>query len=379
MSAASRAIAGLHPAYFAMVMATGIVSIACHFTGLEWVADGLFWLNLGLYPTLWLLYVIRLIQAPERFLADVNDHNRGVGFFTIVAGTCVLGSQFVLLRGDQRAATLLWLLGIALWLVVMYGVFTCLTVKARKPPLEEALNGGWLLAVVATQSASVLGNLVAPSFTVHREEVLFIALVTWLGGGMLYVWIISLIFYRCMFLPLDPAHLTPPYWINMGAMAISTLAGVGLVSSTPHSALLRELLPFLKGLTLLFWATATMWIPMLLILGIWRHIVRRYPLAYDASYWGVVFPLGMYTACTYRLAVAMHMPFLLPIPRGCVYVALLAWVLTSTGLVAQLWKGSRSPGPERSEPVAWPFAGVSHCDPGVASADGIDIVGTAGE
>ena len=56
-------------------------------------------------------------------------------------------------------------------------------------------------------------------------------------------------------------------WINMGAMAIATLAGVSLVHEANRLPLLTELLPFLKGVTLLFWTTATWWIPLLLALG----------------------------------------------------------------------------------------------------------------
>jgi tellurite resistance protein TehA-like permease len=102
------------------------------------------------------------------------------------------------------------------------------------------------------------------------------------------------------------------------------------------SPLLTELLPFLKGMTLLFWATATWWIPMLVILGIWRHIVRRFPLRYDPLYWGAVFPLGMYTACTYRLAEAIAAPGLLIVPRVFIWVALAAWSLAFFGLLASV-------------------------------------------
>lgn len=54
-----------------------------------------------------------------------------------------------------------------------------------------------------------------------------------------------------------------------------------------------ELLPFVKGMTLLFWATATWWIPVLIDLGIERHGQLRFPRAYEHAYWAAVFPLGM--------------------------------------------------------------------------------------
>jgi tellurite resistance protein TehA-like permease len=319
-----------------MVMATGIVSVALRLEGFAMASLALFWLNLVSYGALWTLYFARAYVAPRRFLADLKDHQRGVGFFTSVAATCILGNQFVLIVSEPRAATALWFLGTALWFVLLYTIFTCLTVKQEKPSLEEGLNGGWLLPVVATQSVSVLGTLLAGHFAGHREEVLFFSLAIWLGGGMLYIWIIALIFYRYTFFTLAPRDLTPPYWINMGAMAISTLAGAGLVAGAPHSALLRDLLPFLKGLTLLSWATATFWIPMLVILGAWRHVYMRFPLRYDPAYWGAVFPLGMYTVSTHRLAGAIGVTSLLAVPRYFVYLAVLAWMATLLGLILSL-------------------------------------------
>jgi tellurite resistance protein TehA-like permease len=329
-------LATLHPAYFALVMATGIVSIACGLLGLRLIAVPLLWANTAFFVVLWALTVLRVARFRDRVIADLTHHGRAVGFFTIVAATCVLGSQWLVIANTWRLAAWLWAAGIVLWALITYSVLALLTVKEQKPSLAEGINGGWLVSVVAAQSVSVLGSQLASGFGDRAPLVLFFCLAMWLGGGMLYVWIISLIFYRYTFFPMHPSDLAPPYWINMGAVAISTLAGSLLVLAASLSPVIRDVLPFVRGLTLMFWATATWWIPMLVILGVWRHVYSRFPLRYDPLYWGAVFPLGMYTVSTFRLAQAIDAPFLLSVPRVFVYVALAAWTLTMIGFVGQL-------------------------------------------
>jgi tellurite resistance protein TehA-like permease len=333
----------MHPASFGMVMATGIVSIASHLLSAEWgpalgwIALVLFYANIVAYVVLWGLTAARLLRHRDQFIADVLHHGRSVGFFTVVAATCVLGSQAIIIGEAWTFAFTLWLFGVALWAVITYSIFTILTVKSVKPTLAEGINGGWLLGVVAAQSVAVLGAQLASGISSDAQApLLYFCLAMWLGGGMLYIWIIALIFYRYTFFTLSPSDLAPPYWINMGAVAISTLAGAILVATASHSPVLLELLPFLKGVTVAFWATATWWIPMLVILGVWRHVYRRFPLRYDPLYWGAVFPLGMYTACTYRLSQTIDAPYLVVIPRWFVYIALAAWLLAILGLAKQM-------------------------------------------
>lgn len=332
----SEAAANLFPGYFALVMATGIISIAAFQMEMKAVAWVLLAINLLAYLVLSSLLLIRLVRFFPRIKADIMDHARGPGFFTVVAGTCVLGSQLVILTGQYRAAAVLWLVGLLLWVLIMYTFFAAVTVQEDKPPLETGISGTWLLAAVATQSISVLGTLLADYFTAYRDLMLFFTLCMFLLGCMLYLLLITLIFYRFTFVKLTTVTLTPPYWINMGAVAITTLAGARLIIAVPQWSFLGEISPFLKGFTLFFWATGTWWIPLLFILGIWRHVRKHFPLAYDPLYWGMVFPLGMYTVCTFQLSQAIGFEPLLLIPRVFVFIALAAWLAVFGGLIHTL-------------------------------------------
>ena len=330
-------VADLSPAYFGLVMATGIVSLAAHLLALPWVAAALFKLNVFAYGVLWILTVLRMTLYPRRFFGDMVDHLRGPGFFTTVAATSVLGSQFVMLSGDYRSATALWVVALVLWIGLTYTIFAGFTVKARKPTLDHGISGAWLLAVVATQSIAVLSALLAATVgPPHKLVMNFLALSMWLWGGMLYIWMMSLIFYRYTFFALAPGELSPPYWINMGAMAISTLAGSLLIINVADAPFLLSLLPFIKGFTVFYWATGTWWIPMLVILGVWRYVYRRFPLKYDPLYWGAVFPLGMYAAGTHEMIEALDLPFLRFLPSMFLYISLAAWTAAFLGLTFNL-------------------------------------------
>ena len=327
------AIANLFPGYFALVMATGIVSISAHLLEMKVVSWLLLFINIPAFLVLVALLLIRIVRFFPRVLADIGDHVRGPGFFTVVAGTCVLGSQLVIVAGQFQAAAVLWFAGLLLWAIVMYSFFTLVTIRENKPELVIGLNGAWLLAAVATQSVSVLGTLLAGQFEAYRESLLFFTLCMFLVGCMLYLLLITLIFYRFTFLDLTTASLTPPYWINMGAVAITTLAGARLILAAREWSFLGEILPFLKGCTLFFWASGSWWIPLLFILGAWRHIYKRFPLRYDPQYWGMVFPLGMYTTCTFQLSKAINFEPLMIIPQVFIFLAFAAWIAASAGLI----------------------------------------------
>nr|WP_231889784.1 tellurite resistance/C4-dicarboxylate transporter family protein [Oceanobacillus sp. Castelsardo] len=332
----------LFSGYFALVMATGALSIGTYLLGIRILPKALLWINIIAFCSLWVLTITRLLFFFPKLKRDLTSHTLGPGFFTLVAGTNVFGSELIIVANKPSIALYLWILGIILWFFIMYTFFTAVTIRKNKPTIAEGINGAWLIAAVATQSVSILGTLLSPFIDSGRSIILFFTLCMYFLGCMLYLNIMTLIFYRFTFVDLKFDALTPPYWINMGAVAITTLAGSTLILHAEYFSLFTEITPFLKGFTLFFWITGTWWIPLLFILMIWRHIYHRYPLSYDPQFWGMVFPLSMYTTSSYQLSQALGLSFLIVIPKIMVVIALAAWIFVFIGLVHRIFTNIKS-------------------------------------
>ena len=326
----------LFPGYFALVMATAAVSIANFLLGHSAIARLLVGLNWIFYLSLWALTLVRIVRFPGRILEDLFDHQRAPGFFTLVAGTCVLATQTALVDQGVTIAAVLWWTGLGLWSLIMYAFFTAVTVRQQKPTLACGINGAWLIAAVATQSIVVSRGAV-DGLSAPPAPIQLLCVAMFMIGSMLYLAIIPLIFYRLTFVRLASRDFSPPYWINMGAVAITTLAGATLMMRVGHWPVLDEVAPFLPGFTLFFWAAATWWIPLLIALMVWRYVVRKEVPRYEPALWGMVFPLGMYTTATFQLSRATHFEFLARIPEVFIFIALTAWLIAFAGLLGHLW------------------------------------------
>jgi tellurite resistance protein TehA-like permease len=161
----------------------------------------------------------------------------------------------------------------------------------------------------------------------------FTALSAFTLGVVLYLIVMTMVFLRWTFQPLDPTEADPPAWIAAGAVAITVLAGSNLLLAAPGSERLTRVVPFIEGIVVLAWATATFWFPLMIAIGVWRHLVRRLPLRYHPSYWALVFPLGMYGAATFRMRAAIDLGELAWVPKLALAAALVAWTAAFAGLV----------------------------------------------
>lgn len=331
------------PAYFAMVMATGILSLAFYFTGFDFLGYSLFYVNVGVLLLLTVLFGYCCLFLWDAVVIDFKDYSKGPTFFAIVAAISIVGSQFVSLYGNYSVGLLLLTVAILLWVLISYGFFFNMAVSKNKKSLQEGISGTWLMFIVSTQSISILISFLSVNFGEYKIIYLFFALGMFLLGCLFYFYIMSLIVYRMLFFTIEAKALEAPYWINMGAASITTMAGAMLVQQANEVVLISELSAFLKGFILLFWSAGTWWIPLLVIFGIWRHLINKVPFpispkGYHPSYWGMVFPLGMYTVCTKHLSDVLLLPFLEIIAHIFIPIAFFAWIVVTIGFITHLVK-----------------------------------------
>jgi tellurite resistance protein TehA-like permease len=326
----------LYPGCFALVMATGIISNALFFEGYREWADVLFAINLVAYPCLVLLTVLRSGWFSRALWADLINPRLVFSFFTIVAGTDVFGIG-IHLRGFATVALLMWLFALAVWFVLIYFSFAVL-IFLNTAHGANVVHGGWLIAIVGTESLVILGTIVAPGMGGFSSAVFVLIHMLWGVGLGLYGIFVTLFAYRIFFFDVEPDDITPLLWVVMGAAAIAANAGSTLILTESGMSFLHSMRPFIDGVTLIMWAWATWWIPLLLLFGIWKHGICRVPLTYTPMFWSLVFPLGMYALASLRLSLATDFPPLRSISHAMVWVALAAWAATGLGFAFASWR-----------------------------------------
>ena len=333
-------IATLNPGCFALVMATGIISNTLFLEGHRELSDALFAVNAVAYPWLLLLTVLRFARFRHAAWSDLIDPNLVFSFFTIVAGSDVFGVGLHL-RGHASVALGLWLFALLIWFGLIYFSFAVLTFLNTVQG-ADVVHGAWLNAIVGTQSLVILGALIAPALGDLGSTVFVLLHMLWGVGLGLYGIFIALFAYRIFFSAVGPDDIAPVLWVVMGAAAITTNAGSVLIVTDSAMPFLTSMRPFIDGVTLIMWAWATWWIPLLVLFGIWKHGVRRVPLTYTPMLWSMVFPLGMYALASRRLSLAADFPPLDAISQVMIWVALAAWAATAAGFVASSWTSFRA-------------------------------------
>jgi len=138
--------------------------------------------------------------------------------------------------------------------------------------VSERIDGAFLLVIVCMQSLAVLGGLLAEPLAGYGNAVVLLSMSYFGSGYVLYFVVVTVVTYRLLDGPIRPDDWTGPYWITMGAAAITTLAGTTLGPRLETFQGWEPYAPVIIGVTFLAWAIASWWIPLLLVVDIWKFL-----------------------------------------------------------------------------------------------------------
>ncbi|PKV99875.1 tellurite resistance protein TehA-like permease [Amycolatopsis echigonensis] len=362
-------VRGLNPGVFAFVMATGIVSTALHDDGELAVSDALLLIAVAGYVGLVGVSGWRLLRWPRQLLADVVSP-RGFAFLTFVAASDVLAVRLAV-GGWWWPAGVLLVVGVASWVVLGYGVPLGLIADPRRHPSLDQVNGTWFIWVVGTQSIAVAAAMLVPFGPATILAV--VGSVCWAIGLVLYLLLAGIELARLLVRPVPARELVPSYWVFMGAAAITIVAGARLLP-LPDALFSRGLF---ADVSLVLWSFCSWLIPLLVALGVWRHLVRRVPLRYDSALWSVVFPVGMYGVASAQLGHATGIRWLAVFGGGEAWVALAVWIIVFAGMLVAGCRWLRRARSVRDGDVG--HGDVGHGDAGVERFGRVARGGQAGD
>jgi hypothetical protein len=258
----------VRPHVFAAVMATGIVSVAMLDHGHRLVSAVLAVIAVALLPVL----MVASLRAWRSQGWSLRELDVSIGLFSYVAACCVVVAR---LAPHRVASIILVPMAVQGWLSLM--PTTLRNAWRERRTIATRVHGGWELVSVATSGLAMACVAVGAVFW---------AIPLWVAALVLYVVITGLLVRRWAREGSGRDLSSPDTWIVMGALAIATLTGEHLRHALPAG-------PFTDGLlrvTIGTWLLATLWIPVLLALGLRR-----------VNAWPAVFPIGMYSSATFAV------------------------------------------------------------------------------
>lgn len=306
------------PNVFAVVMATGILSIGASRHGYAGLSSALGVLASAGLAVLVALVTLTAVIERRAAVWDLRDPDITLRLFTFVAACAVLDSRL-----EHHPV---WVRVLGLVALVSWSVLSALTLRnmltRRWAALRDKAHGAWLLASVGTSGlVIVMAQMIRA--TGHTAW-LAVAIPIWVAGLGVYLLMATLIMWRTVHERMDRDGFEPDTWILMGGMAIATLAGdlLGQLTSGAVSAALR-------AATVVTWGVATVWIPPLIYFVLHRIHNRPGMLQFRGVWWALVFPLGMYSVASQAMAIELDLPALDTVSLVFFWDAFAAWLIVA--------------------------------------------------
>lgn len=330
------------PNWFTVTMGTGILALALNqlpfvFPGLHQIAEGLWFLNIGLFLLFSIGYLARWVLFPLEtrriFSHSVMSMFFGaipMGLATIINGFLAFG---LLIWGHIAltiAETLWW---VDMGLAILVGISIPFLMFTKQDHSIEKMTAIWLLPVVAAEVASASAGLIIPHLTnMHTAlQMIVIGYALWAFSVPIAFSILVILLMRLMLHKLPHKDMAASSFLSLGPIGTGALGLLTLGADAPRvftSVGMPIIGHIANGLGIIggviLWGYGLWWL-LLTVLTTIRYIRQGMP--FNLGWWGFTFPLGVYSVATLSLAQKIHLNFLAYMGVGFVAALALFWII----------------------------------------------------
>ena len=333
------------PNWFTAIMGTGVVAlilpefpVAESFT---WLLGSTLWLlNIVLFVLFSTLYILRWTlytnEAKQIFKHPVMSLFLGaipMALATILNGFLKFGIPLI---GDVavQIAQVLWYIDVFLAVAIAWIVPFCM--YNRQQHQLNTMTAVWLLPIVACEVAATSGGLLLGHIeaTQHAVAILFGSYMLW-GISVLPAFaILTILMLRLALHQLPSKELAISSWLALGPIGTGALALLILGEQAPHVLQvigMESLGTFAQqgGLiaSLILIGFGLWWLGIAVLTTL-KHAQQDLP--FNLGWWGLTFPLGVFTLAILNLAHQTNLHFIFIFGYGFATILILLWMLVAS-------------------------------------------------
>ena len=342
------------PNWFTVSMGTGVVALIISefpmLKALTWqLGTGLWYFNILLFVLFSVLYGLRWAFYPHEAKQIFQHPSMSLFLGTIPMALATILNGFLkygqFIYGDTavQIAQTLWYADVVLALLVAWAVPFAMY-RHQEHALQQ-MTAVWLLPIVACEVAAssgglLLGHLAADT---HAVAILLGSYVLW-GVSVLPAFaILTILMLRLVLHKLPEKELAVSSWLALGPIGTAALALLVLGHQAPM--LMASL--GLAQLGQLFQQAGILASLILLGFGLWwlgiavlttLHHAKQ-DLPFNLGWWGLTFPLGVYTLAILTLAQQLNLAFLYAVGYAFAAILMLLWSLVATKTAHGFYQG----------------------------------------
>ncbi|MGQ3683905.1 MAG: tellurite resistance/C4-dicarboxylate transporter family protein [Candidatus Loosdrechtia sp.] len=329
--------------WFSAAMATILIAAISRLHGFEVVVPYFFIAGLAIFFSVLVFRITQVILFYKDSLHEHFNPEKNLYSFSIVGAISLAGVYLSKIFHLYTAAYICWYVAVSFWLIFSLSSFSILFLyqESEDRKIEDILHGGWFFAIAGTQFTAFLGVTVAEHAVQNAAGIQLFSFAQWSVGASLYLVFVVFIILRMVFYPFSSTTAISPYWMNIGAAALTALTGTALYHHV-HAAggPFTDFLPFLKGFSLFFWSIGLWWLPLLFVLSMRKQACSTDGLTFTVGYWEVVFALGLYAKSTIQINALFQEQYLF-IASLCFSVAcIVLWCFSSIFTLVHLIKSA---------------------------------------